>query len=137
MTKELRTRVEKAFGALEAAVIKNPRIAGEAIALIRDLQKDFRGNAQEAYRAGVAMRKADRDEKRATKANAVAEAKRMKDEAKAKFAAALAIRVNGKVAARRPKKDPIDAALGQVDPTNDLESLVDLPALETTEPEIF
>ena len=140
MRKDLTERMTKAFAALTADVQKNPGNLREAQNLLKDLQTEFRTFAAGAYTASVAARKAERDEKRANKVAAIEEARAVRDEAKAKFAAALAIRVNGKVATRRAKKeaDPLAAAMGEVNPTTAIGALADLPPLEDVEqPEIF
>ena len=131
--KSAREVLESGFAALRAELQKDPTLTHDTVKFVRAASKEFGTASIAAYRAGVSDRKAQRDERRALKAEALAEARKLKDEAQAKFAAALAISVNGKAAARRAKKvqNELDIAIGQVDPTEATGALADL--VETAE----
>ena len=103
INEKLEKRLRSAVAALNAAVAADPKLVHAAHKLFQELHKEFRENNHEAYTAGVVARKTERIEKRALKQTALTEAKAAREEAKAKFQAALAIKVNENVAKRRKK----------------------------------
>jgi len=140
MKKELRERVEKTFGALHAEMAKNPKIVPEVRTLVRDLTKALKEDATTVWANSISARKAERKAKSTAKTDAIAAARKAKEDAQAAFRAALAMKVNGKTARRKAKtrqEAELDAAMGTVNPTDAVGALADLPSLENAPLEIF
>jgi len=131
MRKDLRDRTEKLFAAFATEMAKNPAVGAEINALLKTQMDAFKDANKLAYVAAVEARKAERQAKRDERLALITEARAERDAAKAKFTAALSIKVNGKVSARRAKKNaqPELFTVEEVNPVDGNGELADLPEI--------
>jgi hypothetical protein len=101
MTDKTRKHMELAFARLVADLTANAEGTPDAVLFVKDLATNFKTFAKTNYTFQKNTAKALVDQQKAERAKAIADAKALKNQAKNALAAALAMKVNGRVAKKK------------------------------------